>query len=121
MLEIDKKVAKTINTHYDDEIFATVQTLMNAHSEMDGKTFYKYFYPDYAGSEMKWKTYVAGKFIDFRDNLDYFLANLDSKRKLIFCSGLRAYAVDRVERFERILKESDEIVERLNKESEVAK
>ena len=110
MLEIDKKVAKTINTHYDDEIFATVQTLINAHSEMDGKTFYKYFYPDFKGDDFKWKTYASGKFVDFRDKLDYYLANLDYKRKLIFCAGLREYAVDRVERLER-----------LNKESEVAK
>ena len=110
MLETDKYYAEKISTQSDEDILANIRTLLNAHSEMDGKMFYKYFYPDFLGDEFKWKTYALGKFIDFRDNLDYYLANLDVNRTLFFSAGLRKYAVDRVKRLER-----------LNKESEVAK
>ena len=122
MLEKDKKIAKTINTHYDDEILASIQTLVNAHSEMDGKTFYKYFYPDFEGDDFRWRTYASGKYVDFKERLGYYIACLDPNRKLIFCAGLREYAVDRVKRFERLFKETDKnLYERLNRESEVAK
>lgn len=113
MLEIDKKYAKKIAPQSDEDILANIRTLLNAHNEMDGWTFYEYFYPDFNNSNTKYREYVSGKFKDFRDNLDYYLANLDYKRTLIFCAGLRKYAVDRVDRLERLYKT------RLNKESEV--